>query len=233
MVAAQAAVVKAQRATRAAIDDQWQSVLGRLGYRSPLAGIDDFRDGGVLPFPMHISHAIVSCGGFFGCITCGALSSGFQCGPFADPCRHRITAGSKWRVHGLAGGKLPHFAKSWPDESIDPQPWLLTAGQRAWEVEPRRAAAMTVVSPDVDVVAVPPVPHVAGAPAPGPGRGRGRRSRKNAALHFGRGRHGGVPERKGVQQHAGGEGAHRRHKFSSELGEAVCALVQDKTVFKG
>ena len=123
------------------MDSQWQIVLGQLGAHSPITGIDDFRDGGVLPFPMHASHAIVSCGGFFGCITCGALSSGFQCGPFAEVCRHRISAGSKWRVHGLARGKLPHFAKTWPDHSTDPQPWLLTAGQRAWEVEAPRAVA--------------------------------------------------------------------------------------------
>ena len=76
-----------------------------------------------LPFELHATHRVFECGGFVGCLRCGATAScPMSNNRIEKECRGTSTAGAQHRVRRLLGGKLPRNTEAaWPDGSTDPK----------------------------------------------------------------------------------------------------------------
>ena len=86
------------------------------------------------PIKAHWSHALISCGGFGGCIRCGSVAGYCKNSKLEARCRGHCPIGSRGPIRRLAMGKYPHPQRGqgrvWVDGTINPQP-------TKWKVDKR------------------------------------------------------------------------------------------------
>ena len=86
------------------------------------------------PFQVHESHrALVLCGGFVGCRTCGSVR-GYTGGRLQEECRGWVAKGGDRQVSLLLRGRMPWPAKTgWPSGEEEPRPrrWQQPGGEAA------------------------------------------------------------------------------------------------------
>ena len=75
---------------------------------------------------IHKTHAIVACGGTYGCMKCGFICGGM---PNGNPrlkaeCRNHMPRGSKGRIRKIQKGELMQNMVGWPNGEIDPVPYF-------------------------------------------------------------------------------------------------------------
>ena len=93
----------------------------------------------VPPCQAHWSHVLIACGGYGGCIHCGAISSTeSRSRRILEPCTHSCNEGSRKHINKLMRGELPFRRSWWPDGSEAPVP-------RRWEV-PRPSPPVTAAN---------------------------------------------------------------------------------------
>ena len=89
------------------------------------------------PITAHWSHALISCGGFGGCIRCGSVAGYCKNSRLENKCRGRCPTGSRGPIRRLAMGKYPHpqggQGKIWVDGTLNPQPTKWKVDQRVWK----------------------------------------------------------------------------------------------------
>ena len=88
-----------------------------------------------LPFSVHPTHRAVVCGGYAGCVKCGATAScEFKGNRLPAECKGPQTkscGGAKDRIMRLLKGQHPRRGFVWPDNTRDPRPQKLRLGQQS------------------------------------------------------------------------------------------------------
>ncbi len=97
------------------------------------------------PFDVGQGHDLVACGGFYGCVRCGAVVGWHGHQRLALPCRGSCPVGSRGPVRLLVRGRLPHrqqehYGRDWPSGESSPVPFRVRLGQSR-PGDPTRAAA--------------------------------------------------------------------------------------------
>ena len=78
------------------------------------------------PIEAHWSHVLIACGGYGGCVRCGAVAGGSKNKALSGDCRKHCPRGSRGPIGRLARGHFPHpqrgMGQIWVDGSINPTP---------------------------------------------------------------------------------------------------------------
>ena len=102
-------------ALRQANSAAWRTLARNL---QPVGESDDE---GVVPLPVHDSHECLVCGGFVGCIRCGAVISAQLRSALSVQCRGFCPDNACGPVRRLALGRLPRGDR-WPSGEAEPLP---------------------------------------------------------------------------------------------------------------
>ncbi len=97
------------------------------------------------PFSVDQGHSLVACGGFYGCVRCGAVVGWHGHRRLALPCRGTCPVGSRGPIRLLVHGRLPHrqqehYGRDWPSGEKTPVPYRVCLSQSR-PGAPARAAA--------------------------------------------------------------------------------------------
>ena len=94
---------------------------------------------GVTPVTVHPSHNCVYCGGFVGCLRCGAIVAVQSQAAISRPCRGYKPEGSRGAIRRLVRGLLPQ-GQAWPNSEGAPQPQRYDDWVAACERQETRAS---------------------------------------------------------------------------------------------
>ncbi len=120
------AELRKRRRTEAAAEQRaWSGIAAAVAAEelSELA-----TDDGPPPFPSHETHSLVTFGGYYNCIRCGAVVGWKRHDQLGRPCRGECPKGSLRPIRRLAKGLHPHSkgtetdTATWPSGEVQPMP---------------------------------------------------------------------------------------------------------------